>query len=333
MICAIERDKEEKKRSSVILHPFTITRTLKTMELTAEEEAAVKFIAHGFRGGAPIRVVLDNAEATYGTIGWKSSSAQRHLLNQTVMGYVPNPSPSTPGFSFGSRRISRFVRLLLDEVERSSIPDGRLIELAASHALKSPRGTGRRNNRNGEEFVHIVVNGPDGRDIILRTSCGVSTASNDLGLRLWEGGVVSFLAVLKSPVLRDDIVGKNILELGSGLGLSAHALAAMNASRIILSDVSPAVLEVLRANVRHIGSTFTNLNSTSHAPRNSALPEMRVARVNVCERGTVARVCSTHAISTILCSDLTYDPSLVRMMRLLCLLLLILTKHLCRLSQ
>jgi len=150
------------------------------------------------------------------------------------------------------------------------------------------------------------VNGPDGRDIILRTSCGKSRASNDLGLRLWEGGVVAFLAILKSPVLRCDIVEKNILELGSGLGLTAYALAAVGASRVVLSDNSPAVLEVLRANVRRIGSTSPPASS------HSALPEFRVAKVNVCERSFVSRICEDHSISTILLSDLTYDPDLVR---------------------
>lgn len=263
--------------------------------LSAEEAAAVRMVALGFRGGAPLRTVLDAAETAHGAAGWARPAAQQRLLAETVEWRPAEAELGVGGtFTFGARRCTRFVRLLLDEVERARcVPVDALVRLAARAA--STRNAAAATS----DTPHLAVLGPDGRTAVLRGGASTS-ASSDMGLRLWEAGAFLFLAV-SAPPLCADIAGRAVLELGSGLGLTARALATAGAARAVLTDASSAVLDALRVNVRRVAED---------APPPST--ELRVARLNVCDAPAVARLSDAHAIDTILAADITYDPALVR---------------------
>lgn len=263
--------------------------------LSVEELTAARLVAEGFRGGAPLRAVLDATESLHGTVAWERAIAQRHLLAETVH-WSPDRgaggSAEVPGFTFGTRRCARFCRLLLDEVERArAVPDELLVTLAArAVGARAPPG----------EIPHLCVRAPDGCDVILRAGSGASGSGADIGLRLWEAGAFVFLA-LRSPPLAGDITNRAVLELGSGLGLTVRALVDAGASRAVLTDASQVVLDALRTNVRRVADE-------APPPRT----ELRVARLNVCDASAVARLASAHGIETIIAADLTYDGALVR---------------------
>lgn len=251
--------------------------------LNGDELSALRVLTLGFRGGAPLRSVFDTTESIHGSLAWARPAAQRAALEGTVLWRPPD---APPNFAWGSRRSARFLRLLLDEVDRVRSDATEELVQAASNAAVNRRTTG--------DVPHVVLRAPDGGDVVLCVG-----HSPDIGLRLWEAGAAAFLAILSAPLIRNDVAGCNVLEIGSGLGLSAYALARVGAIRGVLTDLSAPVLEVLRSNVRHISNT--NTHST----------QLRVSRLNVCEASEVARACVRHSIDTILVADVTYDPSLV----------------------
>ena len=251
--------------------------------LNGDELGALRILTLGFRGGAPLRNVLDATEAAHGTLAWGRPAAQRAALEATVLWRPPD---APPNFAWGTRRSARFLRLLIDEVDRvQSVASEELVQAAANAAVSRRTAAA--------DVPHVVLRAPDGGDVVLRVG-----HASDVGLRLWEAGAAAFLAVLGTPLVRNDVAGQNVLEIGSGLGLSAYALARAGANHAVLTDASSAVLDVLRANVRHVSAT------AAHAT------QLRVARLNVCEAAEVARACLRHAIDTILVADVTYDPAL-----------------------
>lgn len=258
--------------------------------LNPDELSALRVLTLGFRGGAPLRSVLDATEAGHGTLAWGRPAAQRAALEATVL-WRPRDAPGN--FAWGSRRSSRFLRLLIDEIDRAQCVASEELVQAAANAAVSRRATAT------PDVPHVVLRAPDGGDVVLRVGHAA-----DVGLRLWEAGAAAFLAILGTPLVRNDVAGCNVLEIGSGLGLSAYALARAGANRAVLSDASGAVLDVLRANVRHVGASATATGPST------TTTQLRVTRLNVCEAAEVARACLRHTIDTIFVADVTYDPSL-----------------------
>eukprot|EP00127_Corallochytrium_limacisporum_P003336 Clim_evm25s148 gene=Clim_evmTU25s148 len=75
----------------------------------------------------------------------------------------------------------------------------------------------------------------------------LSIVSGGLGCALWDGGVV--LARWVHENLDTIFAGKSVIELGAGVGL-AGIVAAEKASRVILTDYLPTVVENLEYNVK-----------------------------------------------------------------------------------
>lgn len=258
-----------------------------TESLRPEEEAAIRLISLGFRAGSALRTVLDTAEEVYGAAAWRSSAAQRALLAGTL-----EYAPAGRTLDFGAKREARFARLLLDEVERVGwTPDPAIVERAAHGATVTTLTNSR--------FVNLVLTtGPAVSDeITLRAA----PRTGNLGLRLWEAGIVMYMCVRGGAFVATDIVGRSVLEIGSGLGLCAHALRVAGARTAVLTDNNRHVLETLSSNVR-----------ASVAAVPDAETQMYVKRLNVAEPDAVVKTVDLYSVQTILCADLTYDPKLVR---------------------
>lgn len=241
--------------------------------------AAVRFVARGFRAGAPLRALFDAANDAYGGCAWESETAQAFLLSQTV-DYCPEKVPA--GFTFGFARSQRFARLLLDEVDRlrgSVAPCMRLIDLCMQKSGSNPRSYG--------VMSHIVLSLPlAGDEAVLRCS----PLSSDIGLRLWEAGLVQYLSLLQSQVVHADVADRNVLELGSGLGLCASAFVHAGARSIVMSDGNADVVSNLR--------------------QNCAGRPVQVEQVDVSDFEAISDTVNRHDIETVFAADMSYDPAL-----------------------
>ena len=74
-----------------------------------------------------------------------------------------------------------------------------------------------------------------------------STESDQTGLFLWSSAFV--LARVVAAHARDDVVGRSVCELGAGCGLPGlTAAVAASAANVLLTDLNPATLDMLRHN-------------------------------------------------------------------------------------
>lgn len=85
----------------------------------------------------------------------------------------------------------------------------------------------------------------DGISILLRTVKERQQSQFDVGLVMWPAAVILSRMLCKHP---EQIRGKSVLEIGSGLGLTGLVASHM-ASDVTLSDFNPLVLRNLEANV------------------------------------------------------------------------------------
>lgn len=252
-------------------------------ELRAEETMAVRHLSVGFLAGCALRVLLDVTEEAYGDVGWKSEAAQRAILASTV----------EYDAALCERRSAKFVRLLLDEVERGGgTPCNALVTRCA-------RGVAIRSvDRVGAAAQIVLCTGKD-EALTLRAA----PRTGELGLRLWEAGVVMYLCLRRGSLVSSDIEGSSVMELGSGLGLCAHALCIARSRRVVLTDYSAVVLAAMRENVNAI---------------RCALPEsqtdIRVQRLDVSDASSAARIAAANSVDTVLVADLCYDPLLTAAM-------------------
>eukprot|EP00928_Gymnodinium_smaydae_P050316 TRINITY_DN33884_c0_g1_i2.p1 TRINITY_DN33884_c0_g1~~TRINITY_DN33884_c0_g1_i2.p1 ORF type:complete len:317 (-),score=36.80 TRINITY_DN33884_c0_g1_i2:352-1302(-) len=111
------------------------------------------------------------------------------------------------------------------------------------------------------------------------------------GQRLWGSGFVlaAWLASTKFAVSRD------VLELGSGVGLGGLFAAASGASSVVLTDRQGPALELLRSNV--------SLNATALQ-----------AKVSVAEFDWASTKCDLGAFDAIIASDVLYDVNGARLL-------------------
>lgn len=78
-------------------------------------------------------------------------------------------------------------------------------------------------------------------------TCRVASVFNEVGLKIWEAGWFLAEYVIAHHELFD---GKNVLELGTGVGITGLALAASCSPRhLLLTDYAPNVMQNLRYNV------------------------------------------------------------------------------------
>ena len=73
---------------------------------------------------------------------------------------------------------------------------------------------------------------------------GGATDDDATGLDLWKGATA-----LASALEGEDVAGKTVVELGAGCGLPGLLTAKLGASRVLLTDKDPVVLEALRLSV------------------------------------------------------------------------------------
>lgn len=251
--------------------------------LTAAERRAVAEVARGFRSGALLRAVFDGASHA----AWTSAAAQRALLAATVA-YVPAGAP--PDFRFGTWRCARFVRLLFEKVEGGEIDEG-LVEVAAAMGARGPGECG------AEGAVFIVIDtgwGGGMREVVLR----VSELFSDLGMRLWAAGCVLFDCVRTGLV---DVRAANVLELGSGVGLTATALVDAGAKSAILTDYRDDVIENLAYNIA---------NNARPSPSATITTDVQTAKLDVSQVDAAIKLANERCVDVILAADLSYDPQL-----------------------
>ena len=74
-----------------------------------------------------------------------------------------------------------------------------------------------------------------------------------IGEAHWKGSRV--FSKWLSKKFKDQLQGKNILELGSGPGLCGFVAANLGANSVVLTDYKPQVMELIAYNIRHFKKT------------------------------------------------------------------------------
>lgn len=260
--------------------------------LSPAEHAAIRFLSLAFRAGRPLRLALDATLHTHGTLAWHTRATQAKLLEETVH-YVPHECPAA--FSFGERRVARFLRLLMHEVDescRGEVDEG-LIKVAEKYCTGLREGGGGEEEEDMEfeqEIVSEVFEMPGGREVVVR----VSERFSDMGMRVWEAGLM-MCGSLECGRLKKEVCGKQVLELGAGTGITASGYVAAGVEMAMLTDVDEEAVENLRENV--LGRKGEGV--------------ICAKVLDMMEVGEVERVMRKIGIEVVVAADVSYSPLLV----------------------
>lgn len=266
-------------------------RESNTEELSTAQKSAISLLSCAFRAGVPLRQAFDLTSAKYGNEAWSTPVAQANLLLETVQYSPPNDFPYP--FSFGSTRIARFLRLLMDEIDHLPSVDlsEELTEIAAEtcQAASSPI----------EDIVWIVLRLPkrmedsniDIRDLPL----AVSPRFSDLGLRIWYAGLVMYSHIIGDTCVRNDVKQKSVLELGAGTGLCAAAFADADVGTVLLTDISNNVVDNIQRNLYACKACSVDVS------------RIEVAQLDAADLDSVKSVAEERSIDTVLAADVSYD--------------------------
>lgn len=184
------------------------------------------YLSAGFKAGVPIRYLFDTVIDKFGNSGWCTEEAQKNVVACCFGQQL---------FVYGHVRERRFLRLLLDEIDRTT--GGVVAEeltMAAVERCNAPCGPS-----------------PISELELLGSSLFVSSAMSDVALRLWDAGVALTDALYaRGNYLRDACSEKRVVEIGSGTGLTGRALQDAGATFSILTDrPDPSVMANLRSNI------------------------------------------------------------------------------------
>ncbi|PXF47963.1 hypothetical protein BWQ96_02349 [Gracilariopsis chorda] len=254
---------------------------------TKEESTATRFFGRSFRAGVPLRKVFDRTQELFGQVAWRTATAQNALLRETIL-YQSDSTRCIPGFHFGHSRCARFLRLLMDEVDRASegSVDESLVEIAAEYCMRTDYP---------ERNVYIVLDMPNDEERVLV----VSELFSDIGARVWEAGLVMYsqLSQTKSP-LQTEIAGATILELGAGTGVTGSAYISAGAKRVLLTDYKEDVVNRIQQNIQN----------------NKMAPRVEARILDAGDLPRLRELINEHDVDVITAADVTYDDNLLKIM-------------------
>lgn len=265
---------------------------------TGLADCAVTFLGDAFCAGVPLRQALDVTRTRYGDTAWTTTEMQRALVDATL-GYGDALASRTPGFSFGAARCSRFLRLILDEIDHCAAPvDELLITRAAELCTcirSAPRSESGRSIDGRERVRWIALRVPPRKDqdrVLLR----VADAFSELAMCVWDAGVCMYAHIVnaRSPV-HARVSNARVLELGAGTGICASAFKKAGSSHVLMTDL-PQALNNLRVNVN----------------ANDAGDVVSVKPLDFTNIQDVVRTVREGNFCTVVAADVTYDEGLVR---------------------
>lgn len=257
---------------------------------------AVQYLAKAFRAGVALRAALDSTFEKFGCLAWSTAEAQRALLNETVF-YTTGLPPHTMEYPFGYARCARFVRLLMDELDRLDSYD--LDEGLAEHAARLCQT--KRGRIDELAYVMYELGTCDARGRGRNVAVRCSVRFDDLGRRVWEGGVALCAQLLRADsALAQWMRGRRVLELGAGTGVCAAGYAHAGVDYALLTDLEPRAVANMQCNIAAV-----------RRPR-AARVETRV--LDAREVGAVTRVARERAVDTVVAADVNYDEEVAACM-------------------
>lgn len=266
----------------------------------SQSHHALTFLADAFCAGVPLRLALDTTQAKYGNVVWTTVEMQRALIEATLE-YGDTLATQISGFSFGTARCMRFLRLLLDEIDHCGAPiDEMLIMRAAesctptSTSFEQLNGVGLNSNER-ENFRWIALRVPPEKDnnrVLLR----VADAFSRLSMCVWDAGVYMYAHIVnsRSPV-HASVVKTRVLELGAGTGICARAFKQAGTSHVLMTDL-PEALDNLQTNI----------------VANDANDVASIQSLDFTQTQDVVHVVRNGKFRTVVAADVTYDEILVR---------------------
>lgn len=254
---------------------------------TKEVRSATRYFGRSFRAGVSLRMAFDQTQELFGQAAWRTASAQNALLQETIL-YESDSTRSIPGFHFGHSRCARFLRLLMDEVDRVSEGnvDESLVEIAAEYCKRTDYP---------ERDVYIVLDMPNNEEKVLV----VSELFSDLGARVWEAGLVLYsqLSQTQTP-LQVEIKGATVLELGAGTGVTGSAYITAGAKRVLLTDYKESIVHRIQRNIKN----------------NRMSPSVEAKFLDANDLPRLRELIAEHNVDVVTAADVTYDDNLMKIM-------------------
>ncbi|KAF4322705.1 hypothetical protein BBO99_00003013 [Phytophthora kernoviae] len=142
---------------------------------------------------------------------------------------------------------------LLSSIEIESVQadaDDGLVEALMEFVL-NPKMAEESVNSEATHHVSFTIPSANSSTVV---TCRVASVFNEVGLKLWEAG---WMLAEYAIAHESDFRGRNVLELGAGVGFTGMVLSCIcPASRIVLTDYAPNVMQNLRYNVEINASKF-----------------------------------------------------------------------------
>lgn len=272
--------------------------TDKQISACCPSQRGLIFLADAFCASVPLRQALDVTQRNYGNAIWATEEMQRALVGATLE-YGDDLASKIRGFSFGSARCTRFLRLLLDEIDQCGAPvDETLImraaSLCASASARRPDEADIDSNGR-EKFRWVALRTPPRKDecrVVLR----VADSFSELAMCVWDGGICMYAHIMnpRSPV-HANVANARVLELGAGTGLCASAFKKVGTCQVLMTDL-PQALDNIKVNI----------------VANDAGDAVSVRPLDFTQTDDVVRVVREGKFNVVVAADVTYDEILVR---------------------
>lgn len=203
-------------------------------------------VLEAYRAMEPVKDAIHMIKTQFATDQhWASLEFQAQVLQVVVK------DPVCDDFAPLRRYTYRFLKSFVDEIEAvyAGVDDG-LVEALMEFVLNAKLADDALNS---EAMHHVSYTVPTADSSVVVT-CRVASVFNEVGLKLWEAGwlLAEYVIAHKS-----EFHGRNVLELGAGVGFTGIALACVcRSSRVVLTDYAPNVMQNLRYNVEVNSTKF-----------------------------------------------------------------------------
>ncbi|KAG7397978.1 hypothetical protein PHYBOEH_011907 [Phytophthora boehmeriae] len=203
-------------------------------------------VLEAYRAMEPVRSIIERIKTEFGADRrWASLEFQAKVMQVVVN------DPICDDFAPQRKFAYRFLKSYHDEIEAvQGDADDELVEALMEFVLNPKMA---EESLNSEAMHHVSYSIPSA-DSALVVTCRVASVFNEVGLKLWEAG---WLLAEYAIAHESDFRGRNVLELGAGVGFSGMVLACIcPANRVVLTDYAPNVMQNLRYNVEINASKF-----------------------------------------------------------------------------
>ncbi|CAH0473637.1 unnamed protein product [Peronospora belbahrii] len=197
-------------------------------------------VVEAYRAMEPVHKLMERIKTQFAyDHQWTSLEFQAQVMQVVIN------DPICEEYAPQKQYTYRLLKTYMDEIEamHTDAHDG-LMEALMEFVLNTKFVD---NSLSAETMHYVSYTVPTTSDSSVIVTCRVASVFNEVGLKIWEAGWLLAEYVI---AYQDELRDRNVLELGAGVGLTGMVLACVcRATRVVLTDYAPIVLQNLRYNV------------------------------------------------------------------------------------